>query len=582
MNTIGFMAFSRSVLTSVFIFTFLLFGACEDAPTDSGESDTDHGSEEETSTISIHDVDPEEGTPGTSVIITGEGFPTDPDDIVVTIAGTDAEVSDATENELTVIIPDGAESGTVEATVGEEQVAGPEFTVLDEEPDEGSPAVMSIDPEEGPTGTEVVIRGENFGEDPSAVEVRFGSGIVSPTSVSDTELTVEVPMNANSASVEVIVSGNSATGPEFTVTEPVAESYTVTGRVFDSVADSGIEGVEIKFSGGTEPVQTDSDGKWSADGLQGPVTVSVHSNQWDFPIHTRLVLGKSSQVDFEAHTSYDPPSGTRVAYQFREGCSGGLSCDKPFDIWTMDSNGLNKEQLTDSDGSDHSPTWSPDGDRIAFDSDRGGDRTIWIMDTDGSNLTDTGVEGVSPAWSPGGDQIAYTDGGALYVMELDGGESELFQASGQFVYAPTWSPDGSHLAFALNEGNSQTHIWVIEADGDHPVRLTDGDGAHSSPAWHPAGKEILYSRGSPASSARLQLMDPDGSNSRTQSWPNHSQTEPVWSPGGNEILYVYRNMIPIGNRIYWIPADGDAWMRTAPDNDAETEYWANSPAWAPQ
>ncbi len=121
----------------------------------------------------------------------------------------------------------------------------------------------------------------------------------------------------------------------------------------------------------------------------------------------------------------------------------------------------------------------------------------------------------------------------------------------------------------------------MEADGGNPTRLTDENAPNRSPAWEPSGGGILYSS-RPSAVDRLRIMAVDGSNDHSRDWPDHAQTQPAWSPSGKEIVYTSRRMIPISDYIRWIPADSDAWMNIAPDSDAEAEFWANTPAWAPQ
>lgn len=168
-------------------------------------------------------------------------------------------------------------------------------------------------------------------------------------------------------------------------------------------------------------------------------------------------------------------------------------------IYVMNADGSGMRPLTrGSSGGDSIPTWSPDGQQIAFMSavvlgQRAGNtllnEDIHAIDINGTNqhqLTDRpGVDGL-PAWSPDGQHIAFTsdrDGEPeIYVMETDGANVRRV-APGQGGAHPAWSPDGEYIAFVNEQERNNPDIFVMTADGVNIWRLTSGRAADWLPAW---------------------------------------------------------------------------------------------------
>src|SRR5262249_10198461 len=150
--------------------------------------------------------------------------------------------------------------------------------------------------------------------------------------------------------------------------------------------------------------------------------------------------------------------------------------------------------LTDGSAIDTSPSYSPDGSRIVFNSDRGGSQQLYVMDSGGGGIKrisfGSGKYG-TPVWSPRRDMIAFTkiEGGSFYigVMRPDGsGERLLTQDF--LVEAPTWAPNGRVLMYYRqtptdSSGNGgHAHLFSIDLTG-YNQREVNTPGDASDPAW---------------------------------------------------------------------------------------------------
>ena len=174
------------------------------------------------------------------------------------------------------------------------------------------------------------------------------------------------------------------------------------------------------------------------------------------------------------------PDGRRIA--FRSGRDGNG------EIYSMNADGSDLVRLTHDPASDHSPSWGPDG-RIAFVSNRFARRTaIYVMNADGSGLERLTPPLVfwneeHPVWSPDGTRIAYQSDRAglfgtilfgnteIFVRNVDGSADRQVTFDVQREDWPTWSPDATRLAFARGSFFSP-EIYVANTDGSGLRRLT--------------------------------------------------------------------------------------------------------------
>ncbi len=235
------------------------------------------------------------------------------------------------------------------------------------------------------------------------------------------------------------------------------------------------------------------------------------------------------------------------------------------------ANDLRAIRITDNQANDSFPTWSPDGKQLAFFSDRDGNTEIYALEvekalqSDGdpnvTRLTHRPGSDFNPTWSPDGQRIAFIsswDGNnRVYAINADGsGAQELTNLRADHE-SPAWSPDGNRIAFSTNrDGNYE--IYVMDADGSNPTRLTSDVGEDSFPAWSPDSRQIVFSSNREGN-YELYVMNADGSNLTQLTTALGDDTFPAWSPDGTKITFTaYRDGNP---EIYLMNANGSGVVR---------------------
>ena len=167
---------------------------------------------------------------------------------------------------------------------------------------------------------------------------------------------------------------------------------------------------------------------------------------------------------FEAEYPIWSPDGQLILFS-AEDRSKLYSTEVPqSDVFIVNVDGSAPTNLTDDNGWDGSPSWSPDGRRIAF----GSSRDIYMMNADGSGvtqLTDDPSSDSQPSWSPDGRRIAFLsnrDGDYnIYVMNADGSSQTQLTDFPGYIVRLNWSPDGQHIAFQVNSDDSGMDIYLI-------------------------------------------------------------------------------------------------------------------------
>jgi Tol biopolymer transport system component/outer membrane protein OmpA-like peptidoglycan-associated protein len=199
--------------------------------------------------------------------------------------------------------------------------------------------------------------------------------------------------------------------------------------------------------------------------------------------------------------------------------------------------------VTVGSGMDIDPAWSPDGSRIAFQSDRDGDPDVYVMNADGSDvrqLTNSpGFDG-APSWSPDGTRIAFaserTGNSDVFVMGADGsGQTPITQTPG-FDSRPAWSPDGSRIAFESDrDGNIE--MYAAAPDGSGPTRLTTYPEFDGWANWLASGAGLAIGR-DVNGNGDVVILSPDGRSAvNLTNSPGVADSRPAPAPDGSRIAY---------------------------------------------
>ena len=194
--------------------------------------------------------------------------------------------------------------------------------------------------------------------------------------------------------------------------------------------------------------------------------------------------------------------------------------------------------------------------QIAFVSTRSGNKEIWTMDYDGENqheLTSLHSIALTPRWSPDADRIAFTcypTAGSILSAQICVYSTVSSRLLNWPRYrgtnsSPAWSPDGTKVMFMSSMlGNPE--LFIAEADGSHPRRLTHSTGADTSASWNPkTGQQVAFvsDRGG---TPQLYTMDADGSEVQKVELPDMGYViDPSWSPNGQLLAFSWRR--PNGN-----------------------------------
>lgn len=259
-------------------------------------------------------------------------------------------------------------------------------------------------------------------------------------------------------------------------------------------------------------------------------------------------------------------SGRKIAFAYQ------LQDQNP-DIYVYELDTQRLVRLTRSDSRDVSPSWSPDGQWIAFTSNRSGNPDIYIVRSDGTEikqLTQHAAADLSPTWSPSGQEIAFmsytTEEGtqspnaAVYIVNIDGTGLRRLTDNTSDDTMPAWSPNNQWIAFQSDRGGARNIHLASILDGETDA-IPRSPGNSTSFAWSPDSTQIVFSGSILDPISALYILDLNSPQvTATFTTTEFLVTSVDWSPRENLIAFVGLQRLDSGEslaRIYTITPQGE-------------------------
>ncbi len=238
--------------------------------------------------------------------------------------------------------------------------------------------------------------------------------------------------------------------------------------------------------------------------------------------------------------------------------------------------------LTDHAADDRYPRWSPDGQRIAFESNRNGNWDIFVMSVEGApvtQVTDQTSNERFPTWHPSGNRLLFSSDRSgtleLYEVDLESVETEKLvwiDLKGDVLF-PEYSTSGQQIVFSHS-----FNLWLADMQGSAVTQLTHDTKRSLYPVWSPVAEQLAFfsRRDTQGKTDELYTYDvPSGTINRLTNWPTHNFA-PSWSPNA-DFLVCATSMEGARPELFLVRV-GDGQLLRLTSND----YGDTEPDWSPQ
>lgn len=243
------------------------------------------------------------------------------------------------------------------------------------------------------------------------------------------------------------------------------------------------------------------------------------------------------QLTFHKSIVFSPawsPDGKKISYSTYTTHERNI---KNLDLFVLDITTGDQKVISRKPGLNSGASWSPNGKEIALTMSYEGDPDIYLMNANGENVRKATAHpalDVEPTWSPDGQKIIFSSGRAplahLYIMKKNGESVDRLTFAGRFNSSPAWSPKGEKIVFAGDLGG-YFDLFLINSNGTGLQRLTKSQNRENNerPSWSADGRHIVFSSNR-SKKYELYMINDDGSNERVLLKNYGSIISPAWSP----------------------------------------------------